>query len=399
MSWLMGIVSWVKSHIVISIIISIVVVGGGITGVVVLTGNKEELPPKVEENKNNDTIVLKDNLKFEINSELTLLSLISDNNKVKILSNDEKIDTSMLGEKEVTIKYQVEEKEQEEKVKINIVDTTPPIIEFKKELSTTTGTKIDLLKDVKVTDNSKEDIKATIEGNYDINKVDTYKLKYVAVDSSNNRKEEEFVLKVNKKETTNNNKSNNSTSNNGTNKPNNNSSNNSNNGGNTSNNTNNNVVEKPKYDINLNDNVMYAEVNDVENTYIRVKKVCLNKTIGELRNMYPNHSESLNDGSNDSSVFEYFWLNDFPDCEDTEAITQGFVSQISSNLKGFKVESFTDKKIHFKRVLFYNRKYEKYITDLNKYGLLVVTGYGYVPTYEVLDETMCSKYNLSCGRW
>ena len=95
----MEIVTWVKSHVLVSIIISIVVVGGRITGVVILTGNKEELPPKVEENKNNDTVVLKDNLKFEITSEVTLLSLISDNNKVKILSNDEKIDTSMLGEK------------------------------------------------------------------------------------------------------------------------------------------------------------------------------------------------------------------------------------------------------------------------------------------------------------
>lgn len=42
-------------------------------------------------------------MKFEITSEVTLLSLISDNNKVKILSNDEKIDTSMLGEKEVMV--------------------------------------------------------------------------------------------------------------------------------------------------------------------------------------------------------------------------------------------------------------------------------------------------------
>lgn len=103
MSWLTRIVTWVKSHVLVSIIISIVVVGGRITGVVILTGNKEELPPKVEENKNNDTVVLKDNLKFEITSEVTLLSLISDNNKVKILSNDEKIDTSMLGEKEVMV--------------------------------------------------------------------------------------------------------------------------------------------------------------------------------------------------------------------------------------------------------------------------------------------------------
>ncbi len=39
MSWLMAIVTWVKSHIIISIIIGIVVVGGGITGVLYGVGN------------------------------------------------------------------------------------------------------------------------------------------------------------------------------------------------------------------------------------------------------------------------------------------------------------------------------------------------------------------------
>lgn len=168
--------------------------------------------PKVE-------VILNDNLNFEINSEVKLLSLISKNNKAEIISKDEKIDTSKLGEKELIIKYKDRHKENEYKFKINIIDTQAPVIEYQKELSTTEGTSIDLLKDVKVSDNSKEEIQASVDGQYNFDNEGTYNLKYVAIDSSNNKKEEEFTLKVNKKPITNNsnnnyNNQNNSTSNN-----------------------------------------------------------------------------------------------------------------------------------------------------------------------------------------
>ena len=39
-----------------------------------------------------DTILLKEDLKFEVNSEVNLLSMISEDNKVKVLSEDETID-------------------------------------------------------------------------------------------------------------------------------------------------------------------------------------------------------------------------------------------------------------------------------------------------------------------
>lgn len=151
------------------------------------------------ENKKEEKVILNDNLSFEINEELMLSSLISENNKVEIISEDELIDTSSLGEKEITIKYKSNEGEKKQIVKINIIDTLAPSIEYTKELTTTEGTEIDLLNGVKVTDNSNENITPTIEGNYDINKEGTYNLKYVAVDSSGNKMEEEFVLKVNKK--------------------------------------------------------------------------------------------------------------------------------------------------------------------------------------------------------
>ena len=220
----------ISKKVFIGIIVGIVAVGGVTTGVILMNNNKDN---QKQEEKQKDTILLKEDLKFEINSEVNLLSMVSEENKVKVLSEDEKIDTSTLGEKEITIKYEMEEKEETKTFKITIIDTQAPTIEYKKELSTTEGTKIDLLKDVKVNDNSKEEIKATIEGDYNFDKEGTYNLKYVATDSSNNKIEEEFTLKVNKKTTTSSNKPNNSS-----NKPqtNNNSNNNSNNTQNTTSN-------------------------------------------------------------------------------------------------------------------------------------------------------------------
>ncbi len=185
----------ISKKLLIGIIASVVVVGGGVTTGIILMNNKDN---QRQEEKQKDTISLKDDLKFEINSEVNLLSLVSEDNKVKILSEDETIDTSTLGEKEITIKYEVEEKEETKTFKITIEDTQAPTIEYQKELSTNVGSKIDLLKGVKVIDNSKEEIKATIEGDYNFDSEGTYNLKYVAVDSSNNKKEEEFILKVNK---------------------------------------------------------------------------------------------------------------------------------------------------------------------------------------------------------
>jgi len=147
------------------------------------------------------TVLLKDNLNLEINEEAKISSLISENNKIEVINKDEMIDTSKLGDKVIIIKYKDNDEERELTSKITIIDTIKPIIECKKELETTQGNKIDLLKDVKVNDNSLEEIKAIVEGEYDLNKVGTYDLKYVAVDSSNNKAEEEFRLIIKKKPT------------------------------------------------------------------------------------------------------------------------------------------------------------------------------------------------------
>lgn len=198
------IINWIQQHVIATIVVSVLVISAIATPIILL--NSKDMPKEDEKQfEDPQTVILKDDLSFEINSEVKLLSLISEDNKVKVVSENETIDTSVLGEKEITIKYEIDEKEEEMSFKITIVDTQKPTIEYQKELTTTVGVKIDLLKDIKISDNSKEEIRATIEGEYDINKEGTYNLKYVAVDSSNNKVEEEFTLKVNKKATTGNN--------------------------------------------------------------------------------------------------------------------------------------------------------------------------------------------------
>ena len=154
------------------------------------------------DNKEENQIKLKDDLNVGVYSEATLYSLIENTNGAELLTDDYILDTSTLGEKEIIIKYKVNDVEYEGTFKINVVDTEKPTIVFKEEISTTVGKSIDLLKNVSVVDNSKEEIKANVEGEYDFNKEGTYNLKYVAVDSSNNKAEENFILNVNTKSST-----------------------------------------------------------------------------------------------------------------------------------------------------------------------------------------------------
>ena len=81
------------------VIISIILVIGIVT-IGVLFMNHQERLRKERERIKKATIYLKDNLKFEIHTEVKLLSLVKGKDEeVKILSKDENIDTSTLGEK------------------------------------------------------------------------------------------------------------------------------------------------------------------------------------------------------------------------------------------------------------------------------------------------------------
>ena len=116
------------------------------------------------------------------------------------LLKSEKIATEKLGKTKIEILVQNRWKRKQRYVfTITVVDTEKPTITYTKELTTEVGTKIDLLKDVEVRDNSKEDIAITIEGEYNFNKVGEYTIYYVAKDTSGNETKEEAKLFVTEK--------------------------------------------------------------------------------------------------------------------------------------------------------------------------------------------------------
>lgn len=153
---------------------------------------------KIKE-KNQPTIKLTNNLDIEINTDINLLSLIENIENGEIISNDTKIDTSTLGKQKLNIRIKNKyNKEETYSFEINIIDTTKPTIDNPLEITTYINKDIDLLKYVSTTDNSNKDVSIKIEGNYDINTIGEYPLKYIATDKSGNQQTSEFILKITK---------------------------------------------------------------------------------------------------------------------------------------------------------------------------------------------------------
>ena len=98
-----------------------------------------------------------------------------------------------------------ENKKKKYKVTYEIVDTTKPIILLSSSITAYKGNNVNLVNKAICADNYDKKPNCYIEGDYDINKVGKYNLKYIAVDSNNNRNEKKFVLNVKEKKKSNNN--------------------------------------------------------------------------------------------------------------------------------------------------------------------------------------------------
>ena len=123
--------------------------------------------------------------------------LYKDSDKVKeIVWNDiEEVDNKIYipGTYTGVFKYKGEDKE----VTLIVKDTTPPSIEGVKDIEVLAfSDKPNLLDGVVVGDNSKEEITATIKGEYNIEEEGEYLLSYTAKDSSGNETEKEFKITV-----------------------------------------------------------------------------------------------------------------------------------------------------------------------------------------------------------
>lgn len=184
-----------KKLLIISIIIILIVIVIGIIGFIYYKKHNEYKEP---------IITIKENNNYEINSEINIESILDTTENIELINGSELIDTSKVGNNEITIKYKnlINNTEEEKKVEINIVDTIKPVIEvLNKEIITEQGINIDIKSNAKIFDNSNETLDIEIEGTYDINVVGEYNLKYTTKDNSGNiAVSEEFKLIVKEKE-------------------------------------------------------------------------------------------------------------------------------------------------------------------------------------------------------
>lgn len=123
----------------------------------------------------------------EINEKIVVKDLITEVKRGKLLSEDQEIDTTKLGKVKISVEVETTDgQRQEQELEIEVVDTTAPVIQAEETLYVVRGSSFDPLRNVIVTDNSKEPLKATVEGTYDLNQEGEYKITYRAKDSSGN---------------------------------------------------------------------------------------------------------------------------------------------------------------------------------------------------------------------
>ena len=151
---------------------------------------------KYQEKTTKIQVVLNDNLKVEINTEVKISDFINKIETGNMITEDSIINTTKLGKQNITIEIDYNEKIHNYDFEIEVIDTIMPTIEAKEEISLYVGNNTDLLEGVTVTDNSNEEIKPTIEGKYDFNVAGTYNLNYNAIDSSGNKATKNLTLKV-----------------------------------------------------------------------------------------------------------------------------------------------------------------------------------------------------------
>ena len=120
-------------------------------------------------------------LVFEFNTKPLLKDII---NKEK----DGILDTSSLGNKTF--------EDDEYIINYNVVDTTKPLILGGSSKSIEINSDKDLSSLYLCGDNYDDTPKCYVQGSYNINKVGTYNLTYIAEDSSGNKSTKEFKLKV-----------------------------------------------------------------------------------------------------------------------------------------------------------------------------------------------------------
>lgn len=189
-----------KNIIIGSIIFLLIVL---LIGVVIIISDYQ--PSTVENINEIESITLSDNLTAEIYSDKNISDFIVNINGT--LVDDQKIDTSKLGDLDISFTYLNSRKR---KIKtsftVSVVDTTPPLINLGSSYTVVKGYKNNLEDVILCGDNYDSNPTCTITGEYDLNKIGEYDLNYTGIDNSGNESSVDFTLKVVEKYSYNDNK-------------------------------------------------------------------------------------------------------------------------------------------------------------------------------------------------
>lgn len=147
-------------------------------------------------NKNTTIINLNKNLNIEVGESVYLYDLVNIENGSFITKNY-LIDTNKIGTKDISFTYKASNNKNEKySFKVNIIDTTPPVILSDTTYEIEKGKKFNINSRPLCGDNYDRNIKCEIIGNYDTNKIGSYQLKFSATDTSKNKTEKDFTLIV-----------------------------------------------------------------------------------------------------------------------------------------------------------------------------------------------------------
>ena len=143
----------------------------------------------------NTGFILKDNLDVSVYSNLKISDLIKSMDG-KLLT-DEIINTDSLGSKKVSFIYvNKENKKRRGTFNVNVVDDEKPLVWLSNSYSIKVNSDVNLEDSIMCADNYDSNPSCKIIGDYDLNKVGSYDLSYVATDSSNNKNKVDFTLYV-----------------------------------------------------------------------------------------------------------------------------------------------------------------------------------------------------------
>lgn len=138
-------------------------------------------------------------LKEDLNAEFLDSVKVSDfiENLEGTLIDDYYIETNTLGEKEVSFKYyNKRNKTKTKSFKINVIDTIMPEIFMSDSISVAKGYNKDLTDMIFSGDICDANPTRKIEGDYDLNQIGSYNLKFVITDASGNENSKDFTLNV-----------------------------------------------------------------------------------------------------------------------------------------------------------------------------------------------------------